>query len=132
MEEQLAALLRTVASRCFWSRAPQTPAPARPYVVMHRISGVRGYTFEGDDGLVESRVQIDVFADTYTSARSTADLITATLSGHRDSNFRAIFIDTERSLPGLDGSDPDELFRISIDAIVWHRAPALPEPAPAP
>lgn len=123
MEQALRTLLLPAAPRCYWSRAPQSPAPARPYVVLHRISGVRGYTFQGDDGLVESRVQIDVFADTYASVRSTADAITETISGHRDTNFRGIFIDTERSLPGLDGPDPNELFRISIDAIVWHRQP---------
>lgn len=120
MEQELTALLATVAPRRFWGRAPQTPAPARPYVVLSRVSGVRRYHNQGDDGLVASRVQIDVYADTYIAAGNTGDAIVSALSGYRGGSIQGIFIDNRRDLTGIDGSDPNELFRMSIDVIVRH------------
>lgn len=119
MESALRTLLLPVAPRCYWGRAPQQPAPARPYVVLHRISGVRGYHMQGDDGLVQSRVQIDVYGDNYGSCRGQVDAIIGVLSGYRGGIFRGIFIDSERSLP-LEAGDPAELFRLSVDVMVHH------------
>lgn len=127
MESALRTLILPVAPRCFWGRAPQLPAPARPYVVLHRISGVRGYHMQGDDGLVQSRVQIDIYGandgETGESGqamvRRQADAIIGVLSGYRGGIFRGIFIDSERSLPPEAG-DPAELFRLSVDVMVHH------------
>lgn len=119
MEQALTNLLAAVAHRRFWGRAPQA-APQRPYVVLSRISGVRGYHNRGADGLVASRVQIDCYGDTYISAHNTGNAIIATLSGYRGGTIQAVFIDSQRDLTGIDGSDPNELFRMSIDVIVHH------------
>lgn len=119
MESALRTLLLPVAPRCYWARAPQQPAPERPYVVLHRISGARGYHMQGDDGLVQSRVQIDIIGDNYGACRTQADAIIGVLSGYRGGNFRGIFIDGERSLPP-EASDPAELFRHSVDVMVHH------------
>lgn len=120
MEQELTNLLATVAPRRFWSRAPQKPAPARPYIVLSRISGVRGYHNQGSDNLVASRVQIDCFADSYISVHYTGTAVISTLSGYRGGTIQAVFIDSQRDLTGIDGSDPNELFRMSIDVIVHH------------
>lgn len=119
MEIEFRSLILPVAPRCYWARVPQAPVPARPYVVLHRISGVRGYTFQGDDGLVQSRVQIDVYGDNYGACRAQSDAIIGILSGYRGGIFRGIFIDSERSLP-LEAGDPAELWRLSIDVMVHH------------
>lgn len=119
MEIPFRALLLPVAPRCYWARAPQTPVPARPYVVLHLISGVRDYHMQGDDGLVQSRVQIDIYGDNYAAIRGQADAIIGVLSGYRGGVFRGIFIDSERSLP-LEVGDPSELWRLSIDVMVNH------------
>lgn len=119
MEPQLTALLAPVAPRLYWGRAPQD-APARPYVVLSRVSGIREYHMRGPDGLITSRVQIDVYADTYVSAHGTGNAIIDALSGHHGGIFQAIFIDSQRDLTGIDGSDPSELFRLSIDVMVHH------------
>lgn len=121
MEAELSALLATAAPRRFWGRAPQA-APQRPYVVLSRVSGVRGYHNQGDDGLVASRVQIDVYGDTYSAVNATANGIVTTLSGYRGGTIQAVFIDSERDLTGIEGGDPNELFRVSIDLIVHHTA----------
>lgn len=120
MEQDITALLATAAPRRFWSRAPQKPAPARPYIVLSRVSGVRGYHNKGADGLVASRIQIDCYGDTYISAHDTGNAIVSTLSGYRGGTIQAVFIDSQRDLTGIDGSDPNELFRMSIDVIVHH------------
>lgn len=119
MEQEITALLATAAPRRFWSRAPQA-APARPYVVLSRVSGVRRYHNQGADGLVASRVQIDCYGETYFSAHNTGAAIISTLSGFRGATIQAVFIDSQRDLTGIDGSDPNELFRMSIDVIVHH------------
>src|SRR5690606_579969 len=91
MEAELSALLATAAPRRFWGRAPQA-APQRPYVVLSRVSGVRGYHNQGDDGLVASRVQIDCFADTYIAALNTGNAVISTLTGYRGGTIQAVFI----------------------------------------
>lgn len=119
MEQEITALLATAAPRRFWGRTPQA-APQRPYVVLSRISGVRGYHNQGADGLVASRIQIDCYGDTYFSAHNTGNAIVSTISGYRGGTIQAVFIDSQRDLTGIDGSDPNELFRVSIDVIVHH------------
>lgn len=119
MEIALRALILPVAPRCYWARAPQAPVPARPYVVLHRISGVRGYHMQGGDGLIQSRIQMDIYGDSYGSCRAQADAIMGVLSGYRGGIFRGVFIDSERSLPPEAG-DPAEMFRLSVDVMVHH------------
>jgi hypothetical protein len=119
MEQELTALLASAAPRRYWGRAPQT-APARPYVVLSRISGVRDYHASGASGYVVSRVQIDVYADTYAGTNTVMSAIVAALSGYRGGTIQAVFIDNESDLTGIEGGDPDELFRASVDVIVHH------------
>ena len=121
MEQEITTLLATAAPRRFWGRAPQA-APQRPYVVLSRVSGVRGYHNQGDDGLVASRVQIDCFADTYIAALNTGNAVISTLTGYRGGTIQAVFIDSQRDLSGIESGDPNELFRVSIDLIVHHTA----------
>lgn len=121
MEVALRALLLPIAPRCYWGRAPQQPVPARPYVVLSRISGVRGYHMRGGDGVMQSRVQIDIYADSYAAAATLGAAIIGVLSGYRGGVFRGIFIDSERDF-GLEASDPGELHRRSIDVMAHHDA----------
>ena len=121
MEQEITTLLASVAPRRFWGRAPQT-APVRPYVVLTRISGVREYHTQGPDGVVSSRVQIDVYADTYIAAHNTGNAIVGMLSGYRGGSIQGVFVDNQRDLTGIEGGDPNELFRQSIDVIVQHTA----------
>ena len=121
MEQEVTNLILPIAPRLFWGRAPQT-APARPYVVLSRISGVPGYHMQGSDGLVSSRIQIDVYADTYIAAHNTGNAIVGVLSGYRGGTIQGVFIDNQRDLTGIEGGDPNELFRQSIDVIVNHAA----------
>ncbi len=128
MEAALTALLAPVAGgRSYWGRKPQsapgTPQvePARPYVVLQRISAVRGYHFQGDDGMPEYRVQIDVYADHWTTAHATGQQIVSLLSGYRNEQFQGIFIDGQRDLPAAAPGETSTLFRTSIDILIFFK-----------
>lgn len=119
MEEAITALLASVASgRRYWTVAPQT-AP-RPFLVLNRVDGIRDYHMQGPSGYVASRVQIDVYADTYTATKATGRAVISTLSGYSGGDIQAIFIEGERDLPAADAGIVTNLFRTSIDIIVHH------------
>lgn len=120
MEELLTALLGSVAGgNRYWVAAPQHTVA--PYVVMNRISATYDYTFQGPDGLVPHRVQLDAYGETYTSAAALAAAIVSTLSGYRSGDIRGIFIDSQRDLPAPDAGEVKHLVRVSTDIIIWHR-----------
>jgi hypothetical protein len=119
MEEALTALLSGVAGgRRFWLRAPQ--GTAFPYVVMQRISGVRDYTMNAPSGYVASRVQFDVYAESYGTVKFTARALVDALSGHKGGAIQGVFIDSERDLPASDTGEVSHLYRVSIDAQIHH------------
>ncbi len=122
MEEALTALLAPIAGgRRFWVRGPAS-AP-RPFVVLNRIDGVPLYQYSGANGYVASRVQIDVYADTYTATKTVARAVNALLSGYSGGAIQAIFVENEgRDLPAADAGDVTNLFRTSIDIVVHHQA----------
>ena len=72
----------------------------------------------GPDGLAESRVQVDAWAETYGAAKATARAVCAAMegAGAPDGPIRAAFKATERDLSEADG----RLARISLDFIIWH------------
>lgn len=119
MEEQLIALLVNVAGgRRYWGRAPQSEP--LPFVVMNRIDGARNYTTRGPSGFVQSRVQLDCYAETYTEAKGVARAVRDDLSGVTSGEIQGIFIDAERDLPAADAGEATHLYRVSIDILVNH------------
>lgn len=101
-------------------------------VAIHRVSGVPGYTMQGADGLIESRVQIDVWgADAfnapgsgYGAAYPVAQRIKTLLSGRRGSvgttQFQMIGLLSERQ--SSEDTDTKLYHRFSMDFEIWHRA----------
>jgi hypothetical protein len=119
MEETLTGLLTSVAGgRRYWVRAPQG-APL-PHIVLNRVSGIRDYHLRGASGLVESRVQVDCYGETYASVRAVARAVVAAVSGHRGGSIRGVFVDNERDLPAEDAGPVKRLFRVSIDLMIQH------------
>jgi len=119
MEETITALLASVAGgRRHWVRAPASTA--RPYIVLNRIAGRADYTFQGPSGYVESRVQADIYADTYGAAKATARQVITSLSGRRTGSILGIFLDAERDLPVEDAGAVTHLFRVSLDFNIHH------------
>lgn len=120
METLLTDLLASLAGgKRFWLRAPQGIKP--PYAVMQRITGIRDNHFQGPSGLVESRVQIDLYDKTYDGVAVMARSVVSSLSGRRIGIIQAIFVDSERDLPAADAGDVKQLFRKSLDIIIHHK-----------
>jgi hypothetical protein len=127
MEEALIALLladpgvATVAGdRVHWLRRPQ--GEATPALVLTRVGGGHAYTYGGRDELIETRVQIDAWAETYGAAKALARAVTSLLSGYRATSgpIRSAFLNAERD--GLQDADPfGTLARVSLDFTIWHQ-----------
>ncbi|WEX07372.1 DUF3168 domain-containing protein [Chelativorans sp. AA-79] len=122
----MTALLASVAGgKRYWGRAPQEVDPADgPYIVMQRIDALPDYTMGGATGYVQSRVQLDVYAITYTALRDTVRAIEAAISGYRGmaagTHIYGIFFDSQRDLPAADAGEVNNLLRRSVDIIIHH------------
>ena len=124
MQEALTTILSGVAGgRRYWVRAPQSLS-TRPYIVLNRVSGNRDYHMAGASGYVQSRVQADVYADSYGSAQTTVRAVRDAVSGFSGTiggtQIQFITVDSERDLSAEDAGDITHLFRISIDLMVHH------------
>lgn len=119
MEEIIVALLAPVADgRCHWVRAPQ--GEPLPHLILTRVGGVRDYRSAGASGFVPSRVQVDAYADSYTTAKALARSVTATVSGYRSGAILGVFVAAERDLPATDAGEVSHLFRVSLDLSIVH------------
>lgn len=126
MEEALRALLLTntdltniVATNLAWDVMGQ--GKGKPGVVMYLIAGLPDYHMAGPSGLVESRVQIDCRAATWTDAKAAARAIEATLSGYSGTigtiKFGGIFKGGARS--EFENTGPDKFYLASADYQIW-------------
>lgn len=119
MEEALRAALASVAGgRVYWGRAEQ--GAAFPYVVLNRITGIRDYHTRGPSGYVQSRVQVDCYAETYLAAKGAARSVSAIMNGYSGGDIQGVFIDSERDLPAENAGPADYLFRVSLDLMIHH------------
>jgi hypothetical protein len=106
-----------VGTRIVWNHLPQSTAD--PAVVLYKITGAEGHTFQGRDGMQESIVQVDVRALTVASMWQVRDAIIARLDGYRDADFAGIFLRSERQSAEKPGA---VLYhRSSLDFDVFHR-----------
>lgn len=132
MEHSLRALIAYhagVDDRIYPVKLPQNPTlPAITYQI---ISGLRGYTQDGKDGVTDYRVQINIDAYSYAECRTVRDAIAAGISGVSHESFGSpsvellkVFIDSERDAfqSAVDAEGP-EIFRKSLDLLVTARVP---------
>ena len=83
MPDHMAALHSRISAaigntRVYPGFVPQ--GKARPYVRMNTVSDVRPQHLQGYDGARSTRVQIDVFSDSYGEARAISETIIAALA----------------------------------------------------
>jgi hypothetical protein len=117
-----AGVTALVSTRSYWEQAPQNTV--RPYVTLLDVTQFRGQTLTDWD-LEAARVQIDVWADTYTSKNNIMEAVLAALVPGGTNNghiFQRADIDLgPRDIAGeRDGTTP--VFRKTADLIVHHRA----------
>lgn len=98
---------------------------ALPSLVVTRISGGPGYADDGEIGLEAARVQIDAWAETYTTAKDLARLVRNKLSAFSGvfgvTNFTYIMLDEERDLREPGANAAEYPFRTIVEFIVHVR-----------
>jgi NADPH-dependent curcumin reductase CurA len=127
MEADLRTLVLSgagVPPRVHWVQRPQgDPLPA---VILHRISNVPMYRIDEVDGLVMSRVQADIYGETYAAVKAATRAIETTVSGYAGTVgatvFQLIQIDGERDWYDAGSNDADRFYRVTLDLLVHHRS----------
>ena len=118
-----ASVTALLGDRINWLRRPEDVS-ALPAMVMQRIGGTPAYDFSGPSGITESRVQFDIWGATYEAAKSAANAVEDLISGYRgtvgSTDFQGIFIDSHRDSEDAELKEQTRLFRVTIDARVWH------------
>lgn len=88
---------------------------ALPYAVVHRISGTRSATHGGPDGMVTSRLQVDVLAADYYTAKIEASKI-YDLQVTPMTDVAKVVLENEID---FDESDVNQ-YRVTLDFIINH------------
>ena len=109
------------ASRIYWLDRPQgTDLPA---ITLQTISADRPRTYGGMQGLRLSRVQMDVWANSYAEGRTVFEAAVAALIPSRlDSNgifFDHINFEGEADL--TERLETKIIYRTRVDLLVWHQ-----------
>jgi Protein of unknown function (DUF3168) len=122
-----APLQATVGDRVHWLLQPRGVS-GFPYLNLTVISDPRSYHMKGQSSLRQTRVQVDIWAETYTAAKAVAGVVTdeGFLSGFTGSslgiNFQKIGVGDERDLTDQTTGEERQLFRISVDLeISWNK-----------
>lgn len=114
----VAGLTALVSTRIFPQVMPE--GTALPALVYARVSGVRVQNLANSSGVAHPRMQIDVIASSYSSAKAVAEQVRLALqdnSGTWGSTVvqHAIFLgDTDFF------DDADGVHRVSLDFEIWH------------
>lgn len=116
-----AGVTALISTKSYWEQAPQPTT--RPYVTLLDVTELRPQILNGWD-LEAARVQIDVWANSYTSKNDIMEAVLAALvPGHTTSGHifqRADVAMGPRDIAGeRDGTTP--VFRKTADLIIHHK-----------
>lgn len=105
-----------------WGAVPQ--GAAYPQIVLTVVDLVSQNTMQGPDGLLQGRVQVDCYANSYGQATLLSRAVRATLDGYRQAPFQGVFWAGTRDLRESGSNEPDHPFRVSLDFMVnWRETP---------
>ena len=124
MEVDLRTLvLGLVPCTVSWVEGPQTSE--LPAVILTAVSQTTDYTYSDAVALVSSRVQADIFAPSYKSAREIDAALSAGVSGYRGTvggtDFLGIFLESRFDGAEEPAAGTEPIFRISRDLMVKHK-----------
>jgi len=130
MQEDLRGLLLAqpaIAALCgvriYWGKRPQ--GGALPAIVLHVVSNVSSYAFSGTIGLDITRVQANIFGESYADVEGVTRALKTSISGVRAAYgatvFEGIFFDGRRDRPIAGVSDAGASFLISTDLLIHHK-----------
>jgi len=119
------AIAGIVSTRLHWSTLPQ--GVVMPALLLTRVSGRRDNHMLGASGLVESRVQFDAYADTYTEMVALSKAVRDALSGaaftQGSIKFQGCFLESERHSFEKPPNSSTEQHRGLMDFTLWHADP---------
>lgn len=109
--------------RIYWMVRPQNDP--YPSVVLHLISNIPNYTYQGESALQFSRVQCDLYAESDMDGEALGIAFKKAVSGFRGiigaTDFKGIFIDGWRESVDAGKTESELLFRTSIDLTLNHK-----------
>lgn len=120
-----------VADRVYPMQMPD--APTFPLVVIFRVGGATEYDLQGDAGIEQARVQIDMYTDAgYTALDTLRKAVRAVISGYPQNLVTpdpsscvvdSIMIFNDQDLPTqeFEAAGPDRLRRRMLEVYVWNR-----------
>jgi hypothetical protein len=100
-----------VGTRVYPNSAPDSPV--KPYIVYSRLSSQEQNTLEGTGVLTQTRMQVDVWADTYGEAQAKAGLVKARMKTWATKNIKVDEQDFYES--------DTKLHRVMLDYSIWHQ-----------
>lgn len=117
-----AGVTALLGQRVFFVRRHQ--AEGLPAATLNTISRLDDVHMGGPSGYIATRVQVDVYGSTYTSARACADALIARLHGHAGTQgstvFQLIRLDGENDGFEAGDTETDRPTRISLDFLVHY------------
>lgn len=119
LRARLVAAATLAGSRVYWLDRPQ--GTDLPSITLQTVSGDRPQHMAGFQGTRSSRVQMDVWAASYSAARQIMDAAVAAIAPKNTSNgieFGRTFFEDERDF--TERLETQTIYRTSVDLIVWH------------
>lgn len=116
MEIELRTLIKSATSATVtWGWGKVSETSSYPLVTLVQISQNINYTYDGDDNLHRSRVQVDIWAKDQTSAMAIRNALVPVFNGTKlGGNIKNIFIEDIQS------GREESVSRVIMDIIVWH------------
>lgn len=122
MEEQIRAILLASSgvtalcgNRIDWGASGQ--GVAYPRIVMWTIGDGEGHNLQGPDGHSVGRIQVDIYAQTYGSAKQLSRAVRAALDGYSGGGFQGVFLAGSRDTREGGANETERPFRVSLDFI---------------
>lgn len=117
------AVAALVGSRMYPGRLPQ--AATFPAITYSTVSVVRGHNMQGPEGMPFTRLQLDMWGESFSDARAVAEAVRLRLDGFAGDigsppsvTIVGAFYETERT----EGFEPEpDLYRISVDYQIVSR-----------
>lgn len=113
-----------VSTRVYNGRAPERTV--YPYITYEEISGPTVQQQAAAAGLVDSRFQIDVWAETHPSREATAEAIREALDGFTGSTMGSMTVkrvsleNRQDSVDQADGGSQRAIYRKIIEFRIWY------------
>jgi len=126
-----AAVAAILGDRVYPMQMPN--APEFPLAVVFRVGGAGEYDLQGDAGIEQARVQLDLYTDAgYAALDELRNAVRAVLSGYPQNLVApdasscivdSIMIFNDQDLPTqeFERAGPDDLRRRMLELYVWNR-----------